>query len=176
MFRPILSSVVLLALAGPAAAQGRSRPVHVHVWTATADAAASDQKEREDSVADLRKALDTLDTKLLIDWPKEGSQIQVEIVRRALVPSGTMEPANRRAAQPTRDQIMAATVFATLRSGDASADLVCSGYNPAEVVHGGVGEPFGSSWRAAAAKCASLTKSWVTANIERIREARPSQK
>jgi hypothetical protein len=87
-------------------------PVRVYVWTAKPAIVDLDQKDREDSVADVIKGLDK---KVLVAVPQETSEIQIEVTKRSAVPTGGMNPANPKPYQFSETPVLERTVFATLR-------------------------------------------------------------
>ena len=130
--------------------------MRVYVWTARPAIVGLDQKDREDSV---KSICDRLDKKVLVLSAKEESEIQVEVTGRALQATGAMEP-RPGVFTPKVSPVKVPTIFATLRFGDYTTDLVCA--YEAEIM----------TWRAAGAVCAQQIRKWVTANLGQIRPKR----
>ncbi len=136
----------------PAFARG-TPPVRVYVWTARPEIVGLDQKDREDSVADIKNAM----TKGLESVGEHGfPEIAIEVVRRDLVPTGAMEPNPFHAfGRVTVDPVVQKTLFVTLRFRDYHLDLACSA--GAE----------NAMWRRTAENCVSQIRKFAVANLGR---------
>ena len=156
--RPVTLLILAGALlvSGNAAGQTPGGPVRVSIWTARPPIVDLDQKDREDAVKNI---CDRLDKKVLVLSPREESEIQVEVTGRALQATGAME-SRPGVFTPKASPVKVPTIFATLRFGDYTTDLVCA--FEAEIM----------TWRAAGAVCAQQIRKWVTANLGQIRPKR----
>ncbi len=129
-------------------------PIRLYLWTAHPPIIDLDQQDREDAIKNISARLDK--KVVIVVASREESEIQVEVTRRGLEPTGGMEPRPgffSARAEPTRKP----TIFATLYFREYETKLLCA--DTAEI----------ATWRNAGGECANQIKKWIRANVSQIR-------
>ena len=153
---------VLLGMATIAAAQGATvtlnPPVRIFFWTARPAILGFDQKDREDSVSDLKGHVDRAVFALAVS--RDDADLDVEVVRRGLIATGNSSSLFGRFAAITVAS-KTPVIQTTIRVGDYATDLTCDQ---------GLG-----TWGDRARACDNSIRKWVLDNLAQIHEARASR-
>jgi hypothetical protein len=154
-----LAIAVMASAASPVYAQKKSAdPIKVFIFTAPNEGgfADPDQKQRTDSVEDLKKALDKKDV-IQIVAQKEGADVTLEVLGRGGEETGSATTSRGPYGTWNTSKDTVATVRVGLTAG-TYATLV-EGHNDGRITN---------VWRTAANNAAKKIENWIKDNHDRL--------